>query len=73
MQNVTNVPLVGFLVSFHQVMRRCSKKGCRCSRGLFHGPYWVARIRTASRKRRTVHLGKQLGPKLTKLRQIAQS
>lgn len=73
MKDITVAPLNGYLVSFHQVMRRCSKKGCRCSKGLFHGPYWVARLRNAHGDRKTLHIGKQLPPILTRLRQLAQS
>lgn len=28
--------------NYQQVMVRCGKKGCRCSRGELHGPYWYA-------------------------------
>lgn len=73
MNATKNVGIRGFLVSVHQVMRKCSKRGCRCNKGLLHGPYWVARIRTQSGRRQEVHLGKQLDDTLTKFRQIAQS
>jgi hypothetical protein len=28
--------------TYQQEMVRCGKKGCKCSRGELHGPYWYA-------------------------------
>ncbi len=28
--------------TFRQEMIRCGKKGCRCTEGKLHGPYWYA-------------------------------
>lgn len=51
-----------------QAMSRCGKKECRCARGLLHGPYWYARYRAASGRRKTKYIGKQLPAALAALR-----
>ena len=42
-------PLPGSLSATHQ---RCGKRGCRCSRGELHGPYWSRFWRESGRRRR---------------------
>lgn len=38
---------------------RCGKKGCRCTRGELHGPYWYA-YWTEGGKTRSEYVGKNL-------------
>jgi hypothetical protein len=45
--------------TYQSEMVRCGKKGCRCSRGELHGPYWYA-YWTEGGKTRSEYVGKEL-------------
>jgi hypothetical protein len=45
--------------TYQSEMVRCGKKGCRCTRGELHGPYWYA-YWTEGRKTRSEYVGKKL-------------
>jgi hypothetical protein len=45
--------------TYQSEMVRCGKKGCRCSRGELHGPYWYA-YWTEDGKTRSEYVGKKL-------------
>lgn len=45
--------------TYQQEMVRCGKKGCKCSRGELHGPYWYA-YWSESGKTKSEYLGKHL-------------
>jgi hypothetical protein len=51
--------------TYQSEMVRCGKKGCRCSRGEMHGPYWYA-YWTEGRKTRSEYVGKELPGKRKK-------
>jgi hypothetical protein len=68
--NMRNILLGNFRLSIFQCMTRCGRGGCRCKKGLMHGPYWYARFTGESGRRRTVYLGSQLPKELAKLRDL---
>lgn len=41
---------------YYQQYRRCGRRGCKCQRGLGHGPYWYCRMETG----RVRYVGKEL-------------
>jgi len=45
--------------TYQSEMVRCGKKGCRCSRGELHGPYWYA-YWTEGGKTKSEYVGKNL-------------
>jgi hypothetical protein len=45
--------------NYQQEMVRCGKKGCRCTRGELHGPYWYA-YWTEGGRTRSEYVGKHL-------------
>lgn len=45
--------------TFRQEMIRCGKKGCRCTEGKLHGPYWYA-YWSEGGKTKSQYVGKRL-------------
>ena len=45
--------------TYRSEMVRCGKKGCKCSRGELHGPYWYAYWAEGS-KTKSQYVGKSL-------------
>lgn len=45
--------------TYQQEMVRCGKKGCKCSKGELHGPYWYA-YWSVGGKTKSEYVGKHL-------------
>jgi hypothetical protein len=73
MKKTPKVWMHNFAFSIGQCMIKCGKRGCRCTKGLMHGPYWYARFRTSNGHRTAKYLGKQLPQAIAELRDIAKN